>query len=98
MNKFVQLYGLETIDFENFIDLVYEDNKSYIRCYLRKTNVDLNTINEIIESLTIDHGFIIDKQLSDRLELVDSKTGKNRFYIWNNGMVEYYSKTLNIIN
>jgi len=93
-SNFIQLYGYETPTFENFIDLVFEDNKTFTRIYLRKENVETRELNEIIHVLTINYGFIIDKDLSDRVELIDFKTGTIRFYIWRNGLIEFYSKNL----
>jgi hypothetical protein len=90
--EFIQLYGYETHDFENFVDLIFEDNKVMTRYYLKKNNVDLATINQMIYILTINFGFIIDKDLKDRLELIDFKTGSMRFYIWRNGLVEFHTK------
>jgi hypothetical protein len=92
--SFVELFGYETSSFESFIDLVFEDNKTFSRYYLRKENVNRLELNNLIHLLTIKFGFIIDKELKDRLELIDSKTGKMRFYIWKNGLIEYYSKHL----
>ena len=92
--QFVELFGYETPSFESFIDLVFEDNKTFSRCYLRKENVKTEEINRLINLLAICHGFVIDKELKDRIELIDSKTGKMRFYIWKNGLIEYYSKEL----
>lgn len=92
--SFVELFGYETPSFESFIDLVFEDNKTFSRCYLRKENVNTLELNNLIHLLTINFGFIIDKELKDRLELIDYKTGKMRFYIWKNGLIEYYSKQL----
>ena len=71
--KFVELFGYESASFESFIDLVYEDNKTFSRYYLRKENVNTIELNNLIHLMTIKFGFIIDKELKDRLELIDSK-------------------------
>ena len=93
-SQFLELYGYESNDLESFMDLVFEDNKTFSRCYLRKQNIERSELNYIINLLTINFGFIIDKEFKDRLEMVDSKTHKMRFYIWKNGLIEYYSKQL----
>jgi len=90
-SNFVQLYGYESPNFENFVDLVFENNKKFTRHYVKKLTNSLDELNGLIDLLTVDYGFIIDKELKDRLELIDSKTGKSRFYIWRNGLIEFYS-------
>jgi hypothetical protein len=92
--QFVEVFGFESPNFESFIDLVFENNKTFSRFYLRKENVSTEERNKIIRLLTINYEFIIDKELKDRLELIDYRTGKMRFYIWKNGLIEYYSKEL----
>jgi len=92
--QFVELYGYESPTFEYFVDLVFENSKTFSRCYLRKENVKIEERNEMIRLLTINFGFIVDKELKDRLELIDSKTGRMRFYIWKNGLIEFHSKEL----
>lgn len=92
--QFVELFGYESPTFESFVDLVFENNKTFSRCYLRQENIKTDELNKMIRLLTINFGFILDKELKDRLELVDSKTGRMRFYIWKNGLIEFHSKEL----
>jgi hypothetical protein len=88
---FTELFGYETPNFEQFIDLVFEKNKVSLRCYIKQSKIPIEITKEFISLLVINYGFIMDKQNYQKMELIDSKTGKSRFYIWNDGTIEYHS-------
>ena len=70
--QFIELFGYESPSFESFIDLVFENNKTFSTCYLRKERVNTIQLNEMINLLTINFGFIIDKELSSDITIEDS--------------------------
>jgi hypothetical protein len=86
---FKEIYGYETDNFEEFLDLVYKKEKILLRYYIKKNNVSQEDINKMIDTLVISFNFVLDRSRADRTELIDVQTGKTRFYVWNDGMVEY---------
>lgn len=90
MQKFMEIYGEETYCSEQFIDLVVENNNVFKRYYSKLNLLTRDEINSLISKITIEDNFVIDKVLKERIELVDSKTGKIRYTIWNDNSVEKY--------
>ena len=90
MPNFIQIYGNETASTEKFVDIIVENGNLYRRYYSKINNISRDKINELISKIVINDDFIIDKVSKDRIELVDSKTGKIRYYIWNHNCVEKY--------
>ena len=90
MQKFMEIYGEETYCSEQFIDLVVENGHVFKRYYSKLILLTRDEINSLISKITIEDNFVIDKVLKERIELVDSKTGKIRYTIWNDNCVEKY--------
>lgn len=86
---FTEIYGYETENFEEFLDLVYKNEKTLLRYYIKKNDISREEINRMIDTLVINFNFVLDRSRGDRTELIDVQTGKTRFYVWNDGMVEY---------
>jgi hypothetical protein len=87
---FKELYAFENNSFENYIDLIYDDNKVYKRLYIKYNNINNEQMNQLINVLTIEENFILDKSYKDRIELIDTKTGNIRYYIWFDGSIEIH--------
>jgi len=90
MQKFMEIYGEESRYGEQFIDLIVENGHVFKRYYSKINLLTRDEINDLISKITIQDHFIIDKALNERIELVDSKTGKIRYTIWNDNSVEKY--------
>ena len=86
----MEIYGEETYCSEQFIDLVVENGRVFKRYYSKLNLLTRDEINNLISKITIEDNFIVDKVLKERIELVDSKTGKIRYTIWNDNSVEKY--------
>ena len=91
---FKELYAFENKNFENYIDLIYDDNKIYKRLYIKYKIINKELINQLINVLTIEKNFILDKSYKDRIELIDTKTGNSRYYIWFDGSIEIHRQDL----
>lgn len=90
MQKFIEIYGEETHCTEQFIDILVEKGNVFKRYYSKLNYLTRNEINNLISKIMINDNFILDKVSSQKMELVDSKTGKIRYIIWNNNCVEKY--------
>jgi len=86
----MEIYGEESLTKENFIDVYVQEGNLYKRYYSKISNMPQQEIADLIHKITVEQGFIIDKSSSEKLELVDSKTGTIRYYIWANHTVEKY--------
>jgi len=89
---FKELYGVENEQFEKYMDIFNDNNKVYKRLYIKYNNVNETLINQLINVLTIQENFILDKVDKKKIELVNSKTGNIRYYIWSNRCVEIYKQ------
>ena len=78
MQRFMEIYGEENMNSENFIDVLVENGCLFKRYYSK------------INNLTVKENYIADKVSKEKIELIDSKTGKIRYYIWSNHTVEKY--------
>ena len=99
MHNSIEIYGKETYCTEQFIDLVIDKDHIYKRYYYKINQMTRDEINNIISKIMIEDNFIIDKVSSKKIELIDSKTGKIRYTIWNDNCVEkYFMKYLGPVN
>ena len=88
----MEVYGYEDMREEHFIDVMVENGYLFKKYYSKINHMERNQIELLIEKLTIDQNFIIDKLSNERIELVDSKTGSIRYCIWNDSTVEKFFK------
>ena len=86
----MEVYGYEDMREEHFIDVLVENGYLYKRYYSKINHMERNQIELLINKLTVEQNFIMDKLTNERIELIDSKTGKIRYCIWNDCTVEKY--------
>lgn len=90
MQRFMEIYGEENMNSENFIDVLVENGCLFKRYYSKINNMHRDDIDKLIYNLTVKENYIADKVSKEKIELIDSKTGKIRYYIWSNHTVEKY--------
>jgi len=89
-HKFMEIFGETTFTTEKFIDLLVHNGRVYKRYYSKINQLPRDDINNLISKLVVEDNYVIDRTFNNSIELVDYKTGKIRYTIWNNNSVEKY--------
>jgi hypothetical protein len=99
MERFMEIYGEESMYSEKFIDIVTKNGHIYKRFYSKINHMPRVELENLIQKLMVEQNYITDKLLKGRMELVDSLTGKIRYVIWNDNSVEkYFMEDLGVID
>ena len=99
MERFIEIYGEESMYSEKFIDIVTKNGHIYKRFYSKINHMPRDELEHLIHKLMVEENYITDKLLKGRMELVDSLTGKIRYVIWNDSSVEkYFMEDLGVID
>jgi hypothetical protein len=99
MERFIEIYGEESMYSEKFIDIVTKNGRIYKRYYSKMNHIPRDELENLIHKLMVQENYITDKLLKGRMELVDSLTGKIRYVIWNDSSVEkYFMEEIGIID
>ena len=88
--KFMEIFGETTFTTEKFIDLLVHNGHVFKRYYYKINQLPRENINKLISKLVIEDNYVVDKTFNNSIELIDYKTGKIRYTIWNNNSVEKY--------
>lgn len=99
MNQTVSIIYNQTVNTETLVDLIIENNKVWKQHYSKRVFDNKKEVDLFIEYLVIDLNYIMDKHFSDRAEFIDLQTGKIRYVIWTDNVIEkYYREYLGEIN